>query len=320
MVNLSYHYLYKASDKLEATMKPSEVDESDLEGSPVIVAYSTKDDAIFAALRATLDKHYGIVDMKYSGSELYIGMTKESPPLSRSLLEHIKLYLYTFAMITEDKWAHTVKPEEGRDFWTTTNTIYSPAMKSYMHMHRWLADKKVVINHPRYSPNEHPSANVIIYGEIHSNPESVRSIQQAIRKQKPDYILHELLYNDVVSTPEDIRQRLKDCKEGGDYCDPTLNKDVYELGLELGAKLVGIDLAEVDKRDPLKIQFQKREKRMVEVIRKYIGYKVAVVVGDTHLRTVHTNELGAKSLIQFGFFGEPRVKIIRAPKEIQEVK
>lgn len=68
------------------------------------------------------------------------------------------------------------------------------------------------------------------------------------------------------------------------------------LAKKLGIPAIGIDTwdPEVYKRG-LKHSFDHRERRMMEVLKKYENKHVAVIVGDTHLRTISTPELGPSS-------------------------
>ncbi len=148
-----------------------------------------------------------------------------------------------------------------------------------------------------------------IFGEDHFDPSNIERIHSKIKQLKPDYILHELLYSDTCETKKDIQNRLNHCKVDG-VCDPRLNKDIYQLGLELNAKLIGID-TDIDKSDSLKAQFEKREDHMVNMIDRYIDRGViVVVVGDTHLRSHRTGELGRPSPIFTRF--KDKAKILRA--------
>lgn len=141
-------------------------------------------------------------------------------------------------------------------------------------------------------------SKLYFFGEDHSKLKEIAKIDAKIVKLKPDYLLHELLYADMALTKEVIEQRLLHCKEGG-LCDPRLNKDIYELGLANNIKLVGIDL-DVNGLThlPLAEQFKRRERHMVKMIEKYrLKGTVCVVVGDAHLRTERSIELGEPSLI-----------------------
>lgn len=157
---------------------------------------------------------------------------------------------------------------------------------------------------------------IYVFGEAHNNPENVAYINAKIREIKPTVILHELLYSDQALTADVIKQRLRQCKVGG-VCDPRLNKDIYELGLEIGTALIGIDTVVRD--TDLKRQFKKRETYMLEQIRKYLGstHNVVVVVGDIHLREQSSLMLGEPSVLN-QLTGS--VIIERAPKELREAK
>lgn len=98
-----------------------------------------------------------------------------------------------------------------------------------------------------------------------------------------------------------------------------------ELSIMLGIPAIGIDLwgkdvHKADKHDgngfftDAKRRFMLREKHMVEVIEKHrLAGRCAVIVGDTHLRTVTTRVLGAPSLIYKRFRSDRMVKILRSP-------
>ncbi len=159
---------------------------------------------------------------------------------------------------------------------------------------------------------------IYIFGENHSNLSEIKEIQEEIKKIKPDIALFELMYEDEVWSKEDAKERLSNCKEG-ELCDPALNKDLYELAFKLDIPCIGIDLDIKDTKKSLKEKFQQREKHMVEMIKDYmVSGKIVVIVGDTHLRTIETEELGDISLIQKEFSNSPNVVIKRSKnKEIQ---
>jgi len=158
-----------------------------------------------------------------------------------------------------------------------------------------------------------------IFGENHHVRDSVETIEREIKRLKPDYVLHELLYEDVIDNKQEARKRLSHCRIGGHQCDPSINKDVYELAYKLDIPFIGIDLEDVPQHYSLKNKFLLREKHMVEKIKEYLGKgKIVVIVGDTHLRTIRTNELGDASLIYKEFRFDNKVKIERSKyKEIR---
>lgn len=154
----------------------------------------------------------------------------------------------------------------------------------------------------------------LILGEIHTSKQSRAAIEQKIKEFRPDILLHELLYDDFCHTPEDTRQRLRSCRLGS-TCDPRLNKDIYQLGLELKIPLLGIDL-------PQGGTFRERETHMVNKIEGWFnrGFRMVVVVGDTHLRDMLLPRIPHRSLIRNQYDNNPKVTIERAPNHLQEVK
>jgi len=109
--------------------------------------------------------------------------------------------------------------------------------------------------------------SVYIYGENHTIPEEVERIRNAVVRLNPDVIIHELYWED---------------KEF--YNDALPNVDVLPLE------------DEVKYNDDLRSQFEKREVSMVKHLNNVVNdcryQTIAVVVGDTHLRTIETNDLG----------------------------
>jgi pheromone shutdown protein TraB len=151
--------------------------------------------------------------------------------------------------------------------------------------------------------------NIIIYGENHNSQKEIRKINNQIRLRKPDFILHELLYEDKVLNKKQALSRLANCKEGS-LCDPRLNKDLYQLSFDLNIPMIGIDLEITDDNLSLKDKFKLRETHMIEMINKYHKKgNIIVVVGDTHLRTIKTKILG-EPLLYNAF--KNKAKIIRS--------
>lgn len=141
-----------------------------------------------------------------------------------------------------------------------------------------------------------------VYGEAHFQPESVDFIRTEIERIRPQVLIHELLYDAVLSV-KDIRKQLANC-DGRDWCDPQVNKDIFELAAKLRIPVFGCDLSkaqlEANRKLPLAVQFAEREKRMLEVLNIIPSSRfarVVCVVGDIHLRTQASPELGAASCI-----------------------
>lgn len=149
-----------------------------------------------------------------------------------------------------------------------------------------------------------------IFGENHARLDEIESINQQIRNIKPNYLLHELLYDDQCLTVAEMAERLKNC-EVGNVCDPNLNKDIYQLGMQMRIPIIGIDLKSLDRNLSIAKQFELRERNMVHLIEKYRSKgTVVVVVGDAHLRTEVSRELGPPSPIPKIFSS---ANIVRSP-------
>lgn len=151
-----------------------------------------------------------------------------------------------------------------------------------------------------------------IYGEYHTKEDRDR-IEELIRKRnkeiKYDYILSEEIGSNVALTKRDMELGIKNRIWG-------ISSRTYKLGIELGIPVVGIDDWDdrIYKGTTLAQQFAEREKRMVEVISEY-SWKgnCAVIVGDTHLRSIETKELGRKSPLHDSFSNHQGFTIIRSP-------
>lgn len=152
---------------------------------------------------------------------------------------------------------------------------------------------------------------VNIYGEIHSDRNEVNRIYNEINKFNPDVLLHELLYEDVCLTREAIKKRISDCRIGN-LCDPRFNRDVYEYGYDNNIPIIGIDKENAE--GSVNEKFRVRERHMLEKIEEAMKkYKrIAVVVGDTHIRTKRSATLGAPSVIYTELRYNPNIKFIRS--------
>ena len=128
-----------------------------------------------------------------------------------------------------------------------------------------------------------------IFGEDHSSQERTR-IENQIRKIKPDYILSEELGSYRYMTSQEIKNGIRLKRYS--------NSDrTFKLGLELNTPVIGIDnwTKQLD-RLPLSKKFEIRENMMVKTIKEYISKGICcIIVGDAHLRTIETKELGRKS-------------------------
>lgn len=127
--------------------------------------------------------------------------------------------------------------------------------------------------------------DIVIYGENHTKPDEVERIRKDIVMLNPEVILHELYWED-----EEFYRKIL--------------PDVKVLPLE----------DEVDHSDlPMAELFSIRERSMLEHLNDAVEKfdRIAVVIGDTHLRTIETKELGSQSPI-VTWAQENDAKIVRS--------
>ena len=161
---------------------------------------------------------------------------------------------------------------------------------------------------------------IIIIGEAHFVKEDKDFLEKVIKEFKPNYLLHELVGEITALNRKEIKKYLDNCYErnsGPIMCEPSLNGDIFKIAYKYNIALVGIDIDDYEGKImeglSLKKKFLLRETRMVQKIKEYYNKgKIVVVVGDTHLRTIKTPELGDISLIQKTFGYDKNVRIIRS--------
>lgn len=150
-----------------------------------------------------------------------------------------------------------------------------------------------------------------IFGEIHTKEDRDRIEKMILSNNHRagyDFILTEEIGHHIALTEKDKQIGIRNHLWG-------ISPRSYELGIKLNIPVIGIDTWEdYIYRKPLAEQFVLRETRMVEVIREYsLKGSCAVIVGDTHLRTIRTNELGDVSLLHKAFYKRDGFNIIRSP-------
>lgn len=155
-----------------------------------------------------------------------------------------------------------------------------------------------------------------IYGEYHTKEDRSRIeelIRQRNHKVKYDYILSEEIGSNIALTKKEMQEGITNRIWG-------ISPRTYELGIELDIPVIGIDdWDESIYRKDLATQFAYREKRMVDVITEYSRKgNCAVIVGDSHLRTIVTKELGSISPLHLEFGRTPGFDIYRSP--LSEIK
>lgn len=151
---------------------------------------------------------------------------------------------------------------------------------------------------------------VFILGELHTAefiPLEDQVVGKLVRLGLCDCLLLENAFNFVLDTPEKIQKAIED----GAYM---ISPDLYELALKYKLPVYGIDAPENIYKRKLTIreQFAIREKYMVDTIEKHrVDKNCVVIVGDTHLRTRRTRQLGPPSPLYKNYIYDPDVCIVR---------
>lgn len=164
---------------------------------------------------------------------------------------------------------------------------------------------------------------VDFYGEEHTVEERNRVEWLIIdnhHKKPYDYLLCEELGPHAWLTPKEIRKAIKDQMW-------SISPRGLELALKLGIPAVGIDCwddetfkHDIKDKNGMAIDFRHsflmRETRMVKTVQEYRKKgRLAVMLGDSHLRTIKTKELGDESLVWLTFHKDRDVTIYRSPKK-----
>lgn len=160
-----------------------------------------------------------------------------------------------------------------------------------------------------------------IFGEMHTTADRVR-IENEIKRLNKQAPFNQILSEELGPHSWKRKDQMETAIRNEMY---SIGPRTLELGIELGCMVVGIDkwddnTYKDDKKNPdgsysdARRSFRLREEFMCSKIARYLSQgNSAVIVGDTHLRTVQTKELGGISLIQQRFADNPNVTIIRAP-------
>ena len=156
---------------------------------------------------------------------------------------------------------------------------------------------------------------VIIIGERHRNSSDEKLVRRLIKKCKPDYVLVEALGDyKLLSTPTKKRYLGKDESEHyyGEF-----TKHWIEISLEFNVSFIGLEYTawsdEEFQRLSLEETFKIRETYWIKLIEQYRRKgNVLVVCGDTHLRTIKTDQLGEISPLYLKYNGKENSAVIRS--------
>lgn len=164
--------------------------------------------------------------------------------------------------------------------------------------------------------------NHILYGEMHTraNRDRIeRLIREAHREAPFKYLLTEeagpYRYMSKLALQQAIKNQMY-----------SISDRSFELGIELGIPVIGIDNWEdatyaLDKKGPqgkyldCRHSFRIRERQMVRTLREYAPKgRVALIVGDSHLRAKRNLVMGEPSPLYTEFHDRDGFTILRAPR------
>lgn len=171
--------------------------------------------------------------------------------------------------------------------------------------------------------NDFSMYKMLIFGEIHKDNNGIKKINKIIEKFHPNYILHEMIPPGTIISPLEAKEKLLN-KDYLNHLQVEI-QDILELSVKLQVPLVGIDADEFELKEAgknIQNQFLIRENRMLKHIDQYFALpkmKIAVVIGDTHLRFFATKELGYQSPITKTYQYDNDTLIIRADEISREI-
>ena len=163
---------------------------------------------------------------------------------------------------------------------------------------------------------------MLILGEMHQDAHGIKVQNKLIEKFKPNYILHEMVPPGDIIDPKEARRKLND-KDVMNHLQIDYS-DILVLGAKLNCTLVGIDALQSSMKNTndIKTLFVIRESKMIQHIDQFYALpsvRIAVVVGDTHLRYFKTNEIGFESPIIKKYINDEDTLIIRAAEIKREI-
>ena len=167
-----------------------------------------------------------------------------------------------------------------------------------------------------------------IFGEMHT-PEERDRVEKAIIELRREKKITLLLSEEIGEAEARTEKELLNLLEKEHY---SISDRSIRLALDLYLPLVGIDdwnekTFEHDKKDTegnytdCRYSFAVRERRMLYVIQRSLKFNkggIAVIIGDTHLRTTGNDVVGPPSIITEVLSKRSDVEIIRSP--IGEIK
>lgn len=114
-----------------------------------LYAGEEKEFAIDMAFASLLEKKYLINKFQTNENDILIELDIKSPILTKIKLSVLKVFIYTINTQPTDKWLK-INKDEGSNEWRTKNTINHWIKKEMIYGYRWLKNKNITINHPRF--------------------------------------------------------------------------------------------------------------------------------------------------------------------------
>ncbi len=157
---------------------------------------------------------------------------------------------------------------------------------------------------------------VIVLGERHNNADDLALLARMITELKPDYVLLEGLGDYVLG--DKLTKELKNNAPVKSHYYEGFTKRWIEFSLKYDVPFIGIEYTDLanhakDVQSDYKESFKLREAHFIKMIDAYAKKgKVIAVLGDTHVRTIETEVLGAISPVYLRYNGKKNSAVIRS--------
>lgn len=169
-----------------------------------------------------------------------------------------------------------------------------------------------LVNDGSLDPSSLSGYQVIVVGECHGNEDDEDLVRALITTVNLDYVLVEALADLVLGSDTDKRLQNNVPVDQLYYMD--LTKRWIKLSMEFKTPFIGIEYTEMNDELSLKDSFEERERHFLKMIDRYRTdtNRIIVVVGDTHLRTIKTLQLGPVSPLYVRYNGRTDSVVIRS--------
>lgn len=168
-----------------------------------------------------------------------------------------------------------------------------------------------LVNDSKIDLSHLETKTLFVMGESHGNANDEKLVFELISKYKIQYVLVELLGDLVLLKPKDKQDALKLPIE--DLYHHVATRRWVKHSLKFDAVFVGIESVDLDFENlSIKDQFALREQKFITMTDEYREKgRTIVVVGDTHLRSIKTKQLGDISPMYAKYINDVDAVIIR---------